>query len=231
MASDSSRLCSKLEDEELKELLKLHVKTSPLSQVSLYRNADWLDICDSLVDFFVAVAAKQTRLNKIQLTRMLLRLYKGDKKEMNEIAGKIALSYSTALSMRKNVTSGKKLPSNVYKIIAAFKDGKDEKEIVDNDSEDAHSAPPIDTTPIKTNPSADAAEKLLRAARERFQITSPPSKKIDITESPTLITDSPLQANILYAKQHPTSEQTCSGIQGPEHMRSGIYKSIIYLYI
>ena len=104
----AQRLSSTLGDEELKELLKIHMSESPLKRKSFYRNASALQISNVQESFFVAVAKNQSRLNKIQLTRVLLELHKGDKSEMCEIATKICATYASVLSQRKNYVSGAK---------------------------------------------------------------------------------------------------------------------------
>ena len=84
---------------------------------------------------------------------------------------------------------------------------------------------PMDLTTIVDKPASkdkpeeheDPAEALLKAARERFQTTSPPPKRISVQDgSPIQITDSPLQASlqklsVAHNRCADFSEQACSG--------------------
>ena len=210
MASSRQRLSSTLSDDELRELVKLHMPENPLKRLSVYRAASFQEVCQLQAQFFLAVAVKGSRLNKIQLLGALLKLHKGDKNEMGEVAAKMSVCYAAALSHRKNTTTGQKLMPCVWRIIEAFTKTDDDDISGSVDSLPTPS-PPVHSKPqAASSSSGDSAEELLRMARERFQVNSPPSKVstfISLVDSPALIQDSPLQASSKTSRTSSTRHQ------------------------
>jgi hypothetical protein len=191
MAKADSRLSASLSDVDLKTLLKEHMPESPLKSLSFYRNAELMDICEKHERFLVEVANKQSRLNKIQLGKLMYDLHKGEKVYMNDVAGKLAAAYSAALAKRKNTTSGKKTPAAAMNIIRAFHGSHlpNEQDVVELQNPQPGSAGPA-------CPGENTAEEVLRKARERFGTLSPPSKKNVAVDRPFVVEDSPLQASL-----------------------------------
>ena len=165
-----------------------------MKHVSFYRNGDCFDIASKHECLFMGVAKKQSRLNKVQLVKVMTDLHKGSKKSFIEIAGTLTQAYSKILGLRRNVSSGQKTSGIAMKIIRAF-NGNEEKEH-DLESE-------VDLVESATSSNCfggpedcSTAENLLKKARERFEQCSPPPKKVLMDDSPLLIDDSPLKADL-----------------------------------
>jgi hypothetical protein len=188
------RLSGNISDEELKELVKSEWEESPTKHVSFYRNGDCFDIASKHECLFMGVAKKQSRLNKVQLATVMTDLHKEGKQNLTEIAGVLTHAYSKILGLRRNVSNGQKTAEIAMKIIRAF-NGNEKKE-PDLESE-------IDLVESATSSNCfggredcSTAEELLKKTQERFEQCSPPPKKVLMDDSPLLIDDSPLKADL-----------------------------------
>ena len=151
----------------------------------------------------------------MHLFKALYSLYKGDRDETREIAGKLSGVFSSVIRQRAYVSTGTKLNPATYNIIGVFSahvDSSDSSSIslepVTSNSP-SPAASPQGSPRGASSPSDSQAEELLRMARERFQqSTSPPRKavrklpsRIAIEDSPALVPDSPVQAHTIFCNE------------------------------
>ena len=144
----------------------------------------------------------------MQLFKVLFKLYKGERDEIKEIAGKFANCFSSAMRLRKGMSIGAKIAPSMLNIIAVFIGQVDSQESSSTSVEPIMDSSPSPASSARAAPRGASssgsghAEELLRMARERSQASSPPRRamrkvpsRVDIEDSPTTITDSPVQAN------------------------------------
>ena len=70
---------------------------------------------------FMGLAHKQTRLNKVQLLKVMTDLHKGNRDALAEVASKLANAYQKILSLRKHISFGPQIKSNCIENPLSFR--------------------------------------------------------------------------------------------------------------
>lgn len=173
----AKRLCSTLSDEELRNMCKVHFPHHPLRSLDLVREANYNQVASQYEAFFMSLAEKKTRLNKMQLVVALSSLFKGKKSEIEEFAGKLATSYAEILKKSRWMKDGSKLDGAVASIAKTY-GNVDSSPDVGGKSSMPDSSPELDA---------------VQEARARYGLASPsmPTRALFRQDSAISIASSP----------------------------------------
>ena len=130
-SNPKDRIRSSLDYDELKVLVKAHLKLEPSLSTGLWKADDIEEVVDNYKLFLLAIAQKGSRLSKTLLLKVLRFQFESEQHALEDFAQKLVLCQRHCWLKVRNMASGCKLSSGVRDIASTYKSMSPNKSVVD----------------------------------------------------------------------------------------------------